>query len=51
MQRDGLTSGEALQQIREAKEDFNARLESGEDLQDFMEETFGLEPDYLEEFL
>lgn len=54
MKRDGMTETEAKDLIKEAKRDFNQRMKSGEDfddLYDFCSEWFGLEPDYLEEFL
>ena len=51
MERDGLTKEEAEELIREAKEDFHERLESGDldGLEDICQEWFGLEPDYIEE--
>ena len=51
MQRDGLTGEEADDAIKEAKEEFNRLLEEGEDPSDICEDYFGLEPDYLDEFL
>ena len=51
MQRDGMTEEEAREVIQNAIEDMNERLDSGEDLEGFTEEWFGLEPDYLEELL
>ena len=42
-----MTEEEAEDFIQEAREDFQERLSAGEDLQDFCEEYFGLEPDYL----
>ncbi len=51
MQRDGMSSDDADQLIADAKADFDARLEDGEMPHDICEEWFGLEPDYLEEFL
>jgi len=51
MKRDGMTEEEAREVIQNAIEDMNERLDSGEDLEGFTEEWFGLEPDYLEELL
>jgi hypothetical protein len=53
MQRDGLTSEQADERIKEASEDLQNRLEDeDEELPfDFMGEEFGLEPDYLMELL
>lgn len=51
MRRDGLTEEEAKEQIAEARKDFNERLAHGEMPFNIMEEYFGLEPDYLDEFM
>ena len=51
MERDGMSEKEASDLIAEAKEDFNDRLENGGNPMDICEEWFGLEPDYLDEFL
>ena len=51
MTRDGMSEKEADNLIAEAKQDFNDRLETGESPMDICEEWFGLEPDYLDEFL
>jgi hypothetical protein len=51
MERDGLNEDEAIESIKACRDDFNARLAAGEMPHDIMEEYFGLEPDYLEEFL
>ena len=51
MERDGLTSEEADQQISEARENMYQRLSEGEMPFDICEEEFGLEPDYLEDLL
>jgi hypothetical protein len=52
MRRDGMTSQEADELIAEAREDFNERIENGDfSAEDICEEYFGLEPDYLDEFL
>ena len=51
MTRDHMTSKEADKLITEARNDFWQRLEDGEMPDDICEEYFGLEPDYLEEFL
>ena len=47
MRRDNLTETEADEQIAEAREELNARLESGETPDDICQEFFGLEPDYI----
>ena len=53
MRRDGMSSIEADELIAEAQEQFNEYLENGE--VDYAEEIcmdyFGLEPDYLDEFI
>jgi len=51
MERDGLTSKEADEQIEEAREELHRRIDEGETPFDFMEDEFGLEPDYLEDLL
>jgi hypothetical protein len=52
MRRDGMTSQEADDLIAEAREDFYERIEEGDfSAEDICEEYFGLEPDYLDEFL
>jgi uncharacterized protein YeeX (DUF496 family) len=53
MRRDGMTSQEADDLIAEAREDFNERVDYGDFsvMDDFCSEWFGLEPDYLEEFI
>ena len=50
MRRDGLTEQEAQNCIDEAREEFDRRLADGDMPFDLMEEFFGLEPDYLDEF-
>jgi len=47
MERDGLTQTEAKKEFKEAQDELNRRLASGEDCYDICEEYFGLEPDYL----
>jgi len=47
MKRDGLTSKEADREIEDASTELMERLQEGESPYDFMEERFGLEPDYL----
>lgn len=53
MRRDGMSSIEADELIAEAQEQFSEYLENGE--VDYAEEIcmdyFGLEPDYLDEFI
>lgn len=53
MRRDGLTSDEADEQIREAKEYLQELIEAGDYLEahDICEEMFGLEPDYIMDLL
>ena len=54
MDRDGLTDAEADELIAEFREDFNELLDNGADLNELeqsIEDWFGLEPDYLMEFL
>lgn len=51
MERDGLTEGQAQEQINNAREELMSRLGNGEMPFDFCEEEFGLEPDYLEDLL
>lgn len=47
MNRDGMTEEEAQEEINRAREELHDRIDSGEMPFDFMEEEFGLEPDYL----
>jgi hypothetical protein len=53
MRRDGMTASEADELITEAYEDFNERMMNGDFsiLDDFCSKWFGLEPDFLSEFL
>ena len=51
MRRDGLTDHEADEAIAECRADFLERLAEGDMPCDICEEYFGLEPDYIEEFL
>ena len=53
MQRDQLTSDEADEQIQAARRQFNSYLDSGDlvSAEHICEECFGLEPDYVIEFL
>jgi hypothetical protein len=51
IQRDDLTEEEADELIAEAKEEFHRMLENGEDPSDICETFFGLEPDYLDDFI
>jgi len=51
MRRDGITAEEADQLIADARIEFMERLADGDMPFDFMEEEFGLEPDYLDEFM
>ncbi len=48
MARDGMTSEEADQAIKECKDEFLERLEEGDmSADDVLMEHFGLEPDYI----
>ena len=51
IERDGMSEEEAEDEIEAAKEDFNERLKNGKMPFEFCSEWFGLEPDYLEEFM
>jgi hypothetical protein len=53
MRRDGLSSDEADEQIKDAKELMHEYLADGdlESAQDICNECFGLEPDYLFDLL
>ena len=45
--RDGMSVKEANELIKLARNDFECRMESGDDAEDICEEWFGLEPDYI----
>jgi len=47
MNRDGLSSEEVDDMIADAREELMERIENGEYCDDFCEEMFGLEPDYI----
>lgn len=47
VERDKMTEEEAELLIADAEEDLNYRLSKGEMPEDFCEEWFGLEPDYI----
>jgi hypothetical protein len=53
MQRDNISESEALSLIGEAMEQFQTYLAEGdtESAEDICGEYFGLEPDYLDEFM
>lgn len=52
MARDGMTSEEADEVIRECKEDFLQRIEEGDmSADDALMDHFGLEPDYVFDLL
>jgi len=53
IKRDGITAEEADDQIQDARKQFNAYLDSGDlvSAEHICEEYFGLEPDYVIEFL
>ena len=47
MNRDGMTQDEAENLVAVAREDFFANPDNYADADDFMEDWFGLEPDYF----
>ena len=53
MARDGISSEEADELIAEFEEDLKRCVENGslEEAYDLIQDHFGLEPDYLDEFL
>jgi len=52
MERDELTMMEALEEIRDAREQWDECMDDGEDdIDEFMMDIFGLEPDYILDFL
>lgn len=53
IKRDGLTAEDAIDRIAEAREQFNLYLEAGdmEGAEQICADYFGLEPDYLHEFI
>ena len=51
VERDGMTPEEADDLIDQAREDFDERIIEGEDVYNHCEEWFGLEPDFLMEFM
>ena len=53
MKRDGLTAEDAIDRIAEAREQFNLYLEAGdlEGAEQICADSFGLDPDYVIEFL
>ena len=51
MRRDNMTAEDADDLIEQAREDFYDRLASDQSPDDICEEWFGLEPDYLDEFI
>lgn len=51
LERDGLSEIEANNQISEFRATMYDLIEEGEDLEEIFMEEFGLEPDYLDEFL
>jgi len=51
MKRDDLTSAEADNLIKDARDDLHERLSAGEMPEDICAEWFGLEPDYVMELL
>ena len=53
MSRDGLTEKQANESIKQARERFDDHIESGdiESSENICAECFGLEPDFLMEFL
>ena len=51
VERDGISPDEARRQIEAARDELYERIEGGEMPFDFMQDEFGLEPDYLMELL
>ena len=55
MQRDGMTEAAALERINEVVEDYVGNLEDGmqayDDLEELLREEFGLETDFMLDFL
>lgn len=51
IERDGMSRNDAEKLIADATDDFNERLEAGEMPYELCSEWFGLEPDYLDEFI
>ena len=51
MERDGLTESEAEDEISDARQDLQDRLNDDEMPFDICAEWFGLEPDYLDELM
>ena len=53
MRRDGMSEEDAYDLIADARESFNRYLEDGDfsSAEDICAEWFGLEPDYLDEFI
>ena len=51
IRRDGMTEGEALDLIQQAKLDFEEGISNEEPDYNICEKWFGLEPDYIDELL
>lgn len=51
IERDGLTESEAENEISDARQDLQDRLNDGEMPFDICAEWFGIEPDYLDELM
>jgi len=51
VKRDGLSIEQALSRVKRAQKKFNRLLENGEEPYDFCHDEFGLEPDYLDQFI
>jgi hypothetical protein len=51
MERDDLTSEQADKAIQEARASFYEALDNGDMPFDFMQDEFGLEPDYLTDLI
>lgn len=48
MERDGMTKAEAIQTLKEMREEFNEWLEVGDYMEaEYVLEEYGFEPDYL----
>lgn len=51
IERDGLTAEQARAEVASARKALWDALSNGDDIYDFCQDEFGLEPDYLEELI
>jgi hypothetical protein len=53
MERDGMTEDEAKSEAKRARKELKQLVEEGDYLaaEEYMQEEFGLEPDYMDEFV